>query len=347
MRFPLHIHGRARALPAGLAVAALLVAPAAARGALAPPPVTGHAPVGLVRMTLHDRHDHNPLVPGGRNLIPLRVWYPAAHPGSAPGPALTVAEQVAYESAFQLPAHSLDGMGASTTAAPPPAAGRHPVLLLSHGVGGSSAFHTAQATDLASHGYVVIGIDLPGDATVVDVGGGKLVTINPKGEGFVSGHGYEPRIADMRYVLSHLGRVHGAGRLDRSRVGVFGHSLGASAVAGAMLADRRLRAGVMLDGVLGPKAAPGTIRRPVGLAWGDHPLNDPFLVATRKRLRGPHPFRHFATTGHAAFTDFVWMVRQLHIDPVAAGIDVGTVRPRVAVRDQRAFLRHFFAHHLR
>jgi hypothetical protein len=45
-----------------------------------------------------------------------------------------------------------------------------------------SAFHVAQATELAGRGFVVIGVDHVGDAEVVDVGGGELVSANPVGE---------------------------------------------------------------------------------------------------------------------------------------------------------------------
>src|SRR3954452_22463521 len=106
MRFPLVL----------LASAALLV-PATADAAVTPPPPTGPAPVGLKRLTLTDHHRSERLGPGGgKGLIPLRIWYPAARPGNAPGEVLTAAEQRTYESVCELPAHALDGINATTTA---------------------------------------------------------------------------------------------------------------------------------------------------------------------------------------------------------------------------------------
>src|SRR4029078_7139052 len=80
-----------------------------------------------------------------------------------------------------VPADALIGLGGPATTGAPPAAGRHPVLLLSHGLGSSTALLTAHATDLASHGYVVVGIDHPGDALPVDIGGGRIVNPDPRG----------------------------------------------------------------------------------------------------------------------------------------------------------------------
>src|SRR3954452_24458887 len=141
-------------LPAALLTCLALLAPAAAHAAVTPPPPTGPAPVGLVRLTLtdHQRTEHL-AAGGGPRLIPLRAWYPATRPGSAPGEVLTTAEQSAYESLFELPAGALDGINSTTTSAAPPAPGPHPVILLSPGWGNSTAFHDAQATDLASRGY--------------------------------------------------------------------------------------------------------------------------------------------------------------------------------------------------
>jgi hypothetical protein len=71
------------------------------------------------------------------------------------------------------------------------------------------------------------------------------------------------------------------GRLARPvTVGAFGHSLGASAVAGAMLVDRLLRASVMLDGVVLPRARRGTIRQPLVIGLGAVGRRRPGYVST-------------------------------------------------------------------
>src|SRR3954453_19270558 len=144
-------------LPIILIASAALLAPATAHAAVTPPPPTGPAPVGLVRLTLTDHHRTERLAPGGGpRPIPLRVWYPAARPGSAPAQILTAAEQSTYETVFELPAHALDGIGSTTSAGAPPAAGKHPVVLLSPGWGNTSGFPDAQAPPPASPGYVLV-----------------------------------------------------------------------------------------------------------------------------------------------------------------------------------------------
>ena len=60
-------------------------------------------------------------------------------------------------------------------------------------------------------------------------------------------------VADLRFVLDRLG---GAGP-----VGVFGHSLGGATAAQLMHDDRRVRAGIDLDGTLyGPVTTAGLDR---------------------------------------------------------------------------------------
>src|SRR3954468_18891814 len=335
-------------LPIAL-LALALVAPATASAAVAPPPPTGPAPVGLSRITLTDHHRAERLAPGGGpRRIPLRVWYPAARPGSAPGQVLDPAEQAAYESVFALPSGALDGIGDTTTAGAPPAPGRHAVILLSPGWGNSAAFHDAQASDLASHGYVVVGIDHPGDTTVVDAGGGRILTMNPAGEKIQKTSAVQ-RVADIRYVLHHLSAVHGAGRLDRRRIGAYGHSMGARATAAAMYYEPSIRAGVNLDGLAEEPVLSHGLDQPYAIGSGVHPQDagntlDKIVAQLRSHLRGPHPLRVFATTEHAGFTDNVWLVPQLGLP--TEGQELGAVTPEAAVAGQRAFLRRFFDRYL-
>jgi dienelactone hydrolase len=336
-------------LPIALLASAALLVPATAHAAVAPPPPTGPVPVGLKRLTLTDHHRTERLAPGGgARLIPLRVWYPAARSGGAPGEVLTPAEQSTYESVFELPAGALDGIGSTTTAGAPPATGKHPVILLSPGWGNTSGFHDAQASELASHGYVVVGIDHPGDTTAVDAGGGRILRMNPAGEKIQDKSAVQ-RVADVRYVLHHLGAMHGAGRLDRRRIGAYGHSMGARATAAAMYYEPSIRAGVNLDGLADEPVLSRGLDQPYAIGSGVHPQDtghslDKIVAKLRRHLRGPHPLRIFATTEHAGFTDNVWLVPQLGLP--TQGQELGTVTPTAAVAGQRAFLRGFFDHYL-
>jgi hypothetical protein len=238
------------------------------------------------------------------------------------------------------------GLGGPATTGAPPAAGRHAVLLVSHGFGSSGALLTADAIDLASHGYVVVAIDHPGDALPVDVGGGHVVAPDPRGLRIVNAV-FRTRVADLRFVLGRLSTLRGAGRLDLSRVGGFGHSLGGAAVAGAMLADRRLDAGVDLDGrFFGPVVRRG-LDRPFGVVLGDPPAI-PTVAALRRHLRGPRPLVRYAGTGHQAFTDLAWLAPQFGLDAATRSrLGLGTVDAGVAVTQQRSWLLRFFDRYVR
>jgi predicted dienelactone hydrolase len=131
------------------------------------------------------------------------------------------------------------------------------------------------------------------------------------------------------------------GRLDRQRVGAFGHSNGGATAAATMLVDRRLRAGVDVDGGIFEPVAGRGLDRPFAVIQGDGPFAAyATLREFRSHLRGPRPYLHVPGAAHHSFTDNVWLVPQLGLDPGES--DVGTVDPAVAVRQQNAFLLRFF-----
>ena len=321
-----------------------LVAPAAARAAIVPPPPTGPAPVGYLRLTLTDHHRRDPITPAsGPRRVVLRVFYPAAAAGPTPASVLDDAERTAFAAAGGVPADALIGLGGPATTGAPPAAGRHPVLLLSHGLGSSTALLTAHAADLASHGYVVVGMDHPGDTQILDLGDGRLVppVIEQASEETIA-----IRERDMRFVLSRLGSLRGIGRLDLDRIGAFGHSNGGATALNAMLADRRIRAGVDIDGSLYGPATQRGLDRPFGFLQGNLPS---VFYATidefRQRTRGPSPIARFPEGAHHSFADNVWLVPQLGLDPVES--DVGTGDPAAAVQRQNALLNRFFDRYIK
>lgn len=336
-------------IPTSLVVAAALLAPVTASADVLPPSATGPADVGFKRTTLTDHQRTERHVPGGGpRHVPLRVWYPAAAPGPRPAALFTPAEQAAWESSNGLPAASLNGLGGAATSGAAPAPGRHPILLLSPGFGETTAFLSAHGADLASHGYVVVAMDHPGETSAVELPDGRLATLDPRIEQTNPRHAGRLatiRVKDMRFVIDRLRALRGAGRLDLSRIGVFGHSDGGNAAANAMLAERRLDAGIDLDGqISGPVARTG-LDRPFGVMLGDGPKSSyGELGAFRQRLRGPHPVVRYPTTGHHGFTDYIWLSAQLGADPEESGF--GSVAPRKAVKEQNAWMRRFFDRHV-
>ena len=321
-----------------LATAAALAAPAllatTASAAVTPPTPTGAASVGFTRTILTDHHRSEPLAGDtGARRIPLRVWYPAARPGAQPARTLSAAEQAGWENYAGAPAGTLDGLGSAATAEAPPKHGRHPVLLMSPGLGSTTALLSNHAADLASHGYVVVGIDIPGETHIVDVGLGVLadpVITQASPETIAL------RSRDMRFVLS---RVHGLRGADARRVGAFGHSNGGATAADAMLSDHRIRAGFDLDGgIYGPAATRG-LNRPFGFMLGDTVGgNDPSVNVMRSNMRAPSPFIHQPGALHHAFADEVWLMPQLGI----ADAELGTIDANVAISQQNTVLRRFF-----
>src|SRR4051794_14690632 len=130
-----------RFLTIAVLAAGALLAPAVAEAAVSPPPPTGAAPVGFQRLTLTDHHrtERLALPRGGAGGPPLRLWYPAAGPGAPPPTVLPGAEQPSLEAATGRAAGALGGLAGTATTGAPAAPGKHPVILLSHGGGTTTA----------------------------------------------------------------------------------------------------------------------------------------------------------------------------------------------------------------
>lgn len=169
----------------------------------------------------------------------------------------------------------------------PEGAGPHPVILFSHGLGGSVAAGTRWAEAWADAGFAVIHVQHPGsDASLWK--GLKGVQAMEALKAGMTAEQYLARVADMRTVLDAVGSDLRVGRctlagLDKARIGIAGHSFGAQtvhALAGqrfrtpageASLRDTRVRAAIAFS----PTPAP---RETDELAFGAIAI--PFLSVT-------------------------------------------------------------------
>ncbi len=140
--------------------------------------------------------------------------------------------------------------------------GPFPVIVFSHGLGGSREGYKYLGSHWASYGYVSVHVDHPGSDTAVLTKGGRPMRELRRAAA-------DPGIAlerplDVRFVLDQLEKMNQGGsplahRLDLQRVGMAGHSFGAwtaLVVAGqnlggesaeASLADPRVKAAIAMS----------------------------------------------------------------------------------------------------
>jgi predicted dienelactone hydrolase len=154
------------------------------------------------------------------------------------------------------------------------------------GASASVINYSALAEDLASHGYVVVGFDAPYRTQVVVFPDGREVLRarenDPESAPDVGQDRRTDRllaawVADTAFVLDQLGRLNAGDppgkftdRLDLTRVGVFGHSLGGATAAQFCHDDPRCKAGIDIDGAPRGGVVQSGIRRPFMFLLSDH-----------------------------------------------------------------------------
>ena len=321
------------------------------------PPVTGSHAVGRMESLLTDPARMDRHVQAAHRQVRLLAWYPAV-PGTGTSTGYVPGlEKIAagLEASGELSAAQVAGLGFVQDAARDGASlvtssEKIPVVLLSPGNATNVAFYASLAEDLASHGYVVIGLDHPYQVAAVDLGAGATAVYpgDPEGApGADLSAKIDERVADLAFVLDRL-PVDAAGltvlgnRLDLSRVAIVGHSNGGIAAAEACNAGLPVAACVNIDGQAagGPFAAdpnPDAPPKPFMFLTKETELH-PSLGALFERA-GPDTYRVVVPAArHGDFADGA------RFNPRALPLD-GTSDAVLAI--ERGFVRAFLDHELR
>ncbi|MFH8678331.1 alpha/beta hydrolase family protein [Streptomyces lydicus] len=327
--------------------------PAAARLTLPAP--TGPYAVGRDTLHLTDPQRRDPWVPaaGARELM-VSLYYPAHRgTGGARAPYMTTEEARLLLEGDKLTGvvapEVLAGTRTHARTGARPAGGRHPLVVLSPGFTLNRATLSLLAEELTSRGYVVALLDHAYESFGTTFPGGRTLTCAAcRAVESAPGSTAEKlmakvatgRAADIRFVLDTLtGRGHGAdtgagpghgtpagryaGLIDPRRIGVAGHSIGGNSAAAAMAADRRIRAGVNMDGTFFAPVPPGGLDgRPflmLGSLDGHAPgAEDTTWLRDWRRLDGWKRWLTVRDAGHFTFIDIPVLGAQLGItDPTA------------------------------
>lgn len=141
----------------------------------------------------------------------------------------------------------------------PEGVGKAPVILFSHGLGGSREAGESWLMHWATHGYQGMALQHAGSDSALLQGG--PMAMRQAMRGAMNGEQLQARLADVRFVLDEMGRRAAANDpawagTDLTRIGLAGHSFGAvttQAMAGERLAlgpsvdDPRIRAFIALS----------------------------------------------------------------------------------------------------
>ncbi len=355
------------------------------------PAPTGTLPIGTTRWVVTDSSRDEPFAPGRKRDIEVIAWYPSNFAAGQLAPYLRdgMEEVLSFARLAKL-GDAFDGLvsvktHATLDATPAATPARFPVILFQHGYTGLPSSHTALIEDLASHGWVVLNLIHPYEATGAKLADGTVVTFTDQSNAMRSGimnvlnewgpeggtmdkivaatddaekeelmRGYLANLKntdqvvkrwtlDAKYALDHLPKDGAPGRLaaklDLSRLGVAGHSMGGVAGAQLCVEDRRCKAALNLDGI--PQY--GTMI--------DTPMPAPFLMVYSGRA------------GRAGASDIIYrrsaskyyrvdVKDTLHLDftdmnfwggPLRQRGAYGKIEPARATEITRIIVREFFA----
>jgi hypothetical protein len=226
----------------------------------------------------------------------IQVWYPAEpSPNDKRAPWMANAEIFAPAIAtyIHMPPFFLDHLQLVKTPAyqdskVTPTRNGYPVILFSHGWNGFNAQNTGQAIHLASHGYVVVGVQHPYGAVTTVFDDGTIAQNNPSAlpRGAPDDE-YEAAArklvqqwaGDLSYALDFLEKQTNSVEspfyktLDLSHLGVYGHSTGGGAAIQFCGADSRCKALLGMDPFM----------RPVSLEVLDYGVNQPAFFMFSQR----------------------------------------------------------------
>jgi dienelactone hydrolase len=273
-------------------------------------------------------------VPGTRRELLVWIWYPSASAqtgamddyvpaqmreaaGPTGGPLRLVTRDWA-----RVHGHSRRGSEVS------PQQRSYPVVIMRAGASAGVVGYSTLAEDLASHGYVVVGFDAPYRTSVVVFPDGRVLRRTPENNPELCAAQTQAQQArcvsklltawttDIAFALDQLDRLNRAdpagtftGRLDMTRVGVFGHSFGGATAAQFCHDDSRCKAGIDVDG------------QPFGSVIQDG-LHQPFM---------------FLLSDHGAASDPVSRQIEANIQSIYDRLPADS-RLRIAIRGANHFL---------
>ena len=254
------------------------------------PAPTGPYAIGTRILSMTDTSRVEDAEAGGlhRREVVAQIWYPAVNSGLS-----SYASRAPYrrrsETSLASSYQSVNWTHAHYDAPAADTPGGFPILIYNPGWNGRRTQDTPLVEELASHGYVVVGIDHPYNSGPVALSDGRVIKPVPTPELFdnvtseadlyaLINKEADKETADALFVLDQVEGMNEDPanllyhRLDRGRVGALGFSLGG--IVSANLAYRDARIGAVLD-----------LDTPLYGEAGKNGIAQPFMLISEDQVR--------------------------------------------------------------
>lgn len=265
--------------------------------------------------------------PNDKRELMVQVWYPAKEKGKMNrAPYINNSHEIAkgLEKSLSIPAFAFNHLGLVKSnsfmeAQLSDSEKRYPVLIFSHGLSGFRNQNTFQVEELASRGYIVIGIDHTYDSAATVFPDGRTALVQSLNLINLAERDRHIKLwkEDVVFVLNQIEKLNQndkdnrfTGRIDTSKIGMFGHSYGGATAAQVLMEDSRVKAAIDMDGTLyGEMVSKSGIGKPfliMNAEISDDSSEDILEEKTRSNhaLTGGGMSMVIPHTDHTSFTDF-------------------------------------------
>lgn len=257
-----------------------------------------------------------------RRELMVQIWYPAAEKSKGdPEPYIRNINGLSkgLEKTLSIPAFAFSHMGLVKSHSfmdlqLSDSENHYPILLFSHGFNGFRNQNTFEVEELASQGYIVLSIDHTFDAAATVFPDGRTAYVQPVNLTDEGDSHIKLWEEDVTFVLNQIEKLNQndeagffTGRIDTSRIGMFGHSYGGATAAQILAKDSRVKAAINMDGALYGETLPESgIGKAFLLMSAEEPDEaDPYKVRERygRGLAGGGMSMVIPHTDHTSFTD--------------------------------------------
>ena len=324
------------------------------------PPLNGKYGIGVKNFHLIDESRKELLTenPDDFRELVLKIWYPTDKEvegewykymtefmfawlmGRAPIPLLGVSK-TAYE---DVKPHGKINVPIASNS------NLFPVILFAHGLDGTLEIYSSFIEDLVSKGYVVISMNHPYIAGVVEFPDDRSIYY----QDFYSQNNPDyPKIAirtivdDAKFALDYAEILNDTDdilkeRLNLENVGMYGHSFGGASTSICCFEDDRIDCGLTLDGVSYEELIPIGVTKPFFMMTADGRFNQSGVEYIWNKQESDIYRMSINGSSHYGYTDVGLLLS--HMLPLIPQniLGFGTVDPKLMTEIVRSFILEFF-----